>query len=196
MEELEMQRQESLNKLTAIQEQHLNQEKIFQLLLNFDKIYDKLTNDEKRRLLHSLISEIEIYRKDEIKETKTYIKKVKYAFEVENVAQNLGDKGNSVETCVLLSKLKSTQHIEVNIDLDEMDLTKAESKATYAEIKEYVLEKHGLKVSQLYIAQVKRKHGIIERVNYNEGEGKAKVPQVPMEKEKAIEDALRYFQMI
>lgn len=101
-----------------------------------------------------------------------------------------------IETCVLLSKLKSTQHIEVNIDLDEMDLTKAESKATYAEIKAYVLEKHGLKVSQLYIAQVKRKHGIIERVNYNVGGGKAKVPQVPLEKEKAIEDALRYFQMI
>ena len=101
-----------------------------------------------------------------------------------------------VETCVLLSKLKSTQHIEVKIDLNEMDLTKAESKATYSEIKEYVLEKHGLKVSQLYIAQVKRKHGIIERVNYNVGEGKAKVPKVPLEKEKAIEDALRHFQMI
>lgn len=101
-----------------------------------------------------------------------------------------------METCVLLSKLKSTQHIEVKIDLDEVDLTKAESKATYAEIKEYVLEKYGLKVSQLYIAQVKRKHGIIERINYNVGEGKAKVPQVPMDKEKAIEDALRYFQMI
>lgn len=84
----------------------------------------------------------------------------------------------------------------MEIDLDEMDLTKAESKATYAEIKEYVLEKHRLKVSQLYIAQVKRKHGIIERVNYNVGEGKAKVSQVPMEKEKAIEEALRYFQMI
>ncbi|EOS77613.1 23S rRNA (uracil-5-)-methyltransferase RumA [Lachnospiraceae bacterium 10-1] len=102
----------------------------------------------------------------------------------------------NIETCVLLSKLKSTQHIDVKIDLDEMDLTKAESKATYAEIKQYVLEKHGLKVSQLYIAQVKRKHGIIERVNYNVGEGKAKVPQVPLEKEKAIEDALRHFQMI
>ncbi len=102
----------------------------------------------------------------------------------------------NVETCVLLSKLKSTQHIKVEIELDEMDLTKAESKATYAEIKEYVLEKYGLKVSQLYIAQVKRKHGIIERINYNVGEGKARVPQVPLEKEKAIEEALRYFQMI
>ncbi|GFI45304.1 23S rRNA (uracil-C(5))-methyltransferase RlmCD [Lachnospiraceae bacterium] len=101
-----------------------------------------------------------------------------------------------VETCVLLSKLKTTQHIEVKIDLDEMDLTKAESKATYAEIKQYVLDKFGLKVSQLYIAQVKRKHGIIERTNYNIGEGKARVPQVPLEKEKAIEDALKHFKMI
>lgn len=101
-----------------------------------------------------------------------------------------------METCVLLSKLKSTQHIKVEIDLDEMDLTKAESKATYAEIKQYVLDKFGLKVSQLYIAQVKRKHGIIERTNYNTGEGKAKVPQVPLEKEKAIEDALKHFKMI
>ena len=84
----------------------------------------------------------------------------------------------------------------MKIDLDEMDLTKAEKKATYAEIKEYVLEKHGLKVSQLYIAQVKRKHGIIERINYNVGEGKVKVPPVPIEKEKAIEDVLRYFQMV
>lgn len=77
-----------------------------------------------------------------------------------------------------------------------MDLTKAESKATYAEIKEYVLNKFGLKVSQLYIAQVKRKHGLIERINYNVGEGKNRVPQVTPEKESAIEDALRHFQMI
>lgn len=101
-----------------------------------------------------------------------------------------------METCVLLSKLKSTPHIEVDVELDEMDLSKAESKATYAEIKQYVLETTGLKVSQLFIAQVKRKHGLIERANYNIGEGKARVPQVTPEKEQAIEDALRHFQMI
>ena len=100
------------------------------------------------------------------------------------------------ETVVLLSKLKSATSIEVKIDLNEMDLTKSESKATYDKIKAYVLEQTGLKVSQLYIAQVKRKHGIIERENYNTGEGKAKTPQVPLENEKAIEDALRHFQMI
>lgn len=101
-----------------------------------------------------------------------------------------------VETVCLLSKLKSTHHIEVEIELDKMDLTKAESKATYAEIKEYVFDKYDLKVSQLYIAQVKRKHGIIERINYNIGKGKNRVPQVTPEKEAAIEDALRHFKMI
>lgn len=101
-----------------------------------------------------------------------------------------------VETCVLLSKIKSTQHIEVEINLDEMDLTKAESKATYEEIKEYVLKNYGMNVTNLYIAQVKRKYGIIERINYNLGEGKTRVPQVTPEKEQAIENALRHFQMI
>lgn len=109
---------------------------------------------------------------------------------------NMFPRSYHVETCVLLSKLKSTPHIEVEINLDELELTKAESKATYAEIKQYVLENTGLKVSQLYIAQVKRKHGLIERVNYNLGDGKVRVPQVTPEKEQAIEDALRHFQMI
>lgn len=101
-----------------------------------------------------------------------------------------------VETVVLLSKLKSSKSLEVKIELNEMDLTKAESKATYEEIKEYVVKNNGFKVSQLYIAQVKRKHGLIERENYNVGSKNTKVPQVSVEKEKAIEDALRYFKMI
>lgn len=95
-----------------------------------------------------------------------------------------------------MSKLKSTQSIEVEIDLDEMDLTQAESKATYAEIRQHVLDNAGFKVSQLYVAQVKRKHGLIQRSNYNVGDGKSKVPQVPEDKERAIEDALRHFMMI
>ena len=102
----------------------------------------------------------------------------------------------NVETVVLLSKLKSTKTIEVDLELSELDLTKAESKATYAEIKQYVLEKFDLKVSQLYIAQVKREFGLIERINYNVGEGKNHVPQVTPEKRDAIIDALKYYQMI
>ena len=102
-----------------------------------------------------------------------------------------------VETVVLLSKLKGNHHIEIELKMDELDLTSAESKATYDEIKTYVLEKYGLKVSQLYIAQVKRKCGIIERKNYNVSKKEnAKVPQCPPEKEAAIMDALKHFQMI
>ncbi|MCI8798986.1 MAG: 23S rRNA (uracil(1939)-C(5))-methyltransferase RlmD, partial [Lachnospiraceae bacterium] len=72
-----------------------------------------------------------------------------------------------VESIVLLSKLHTKQNIEVELEMSELDLTAAESKAIYEEIKDYVLEHTGLKVSSLYIAQVKEKCGIIERVNYN-----------------------------
>lgn len=102
-----------------------------------------------------------------------------------------------VETVCLLSKLNAKQHIEVDIHMDELDLTDAEKKATYSEIKEYVLEHTGLKVSNLYIAQVKQKCGIIERENYNKPKSDdAKQPQCPPDKEKAIKEALKHFGMI
>lgn len=103
----------------------------------------------------------------------------------------------SVETVCLLSKLNAKQHIEVDIHMDELDLTDAEKKATYSEIKEYVLEHTGLKVSSLYIAQVKQKCGIIERENYNKPKSDdTKQPQCPPDKEKAIKEALKHFGMI
>lgn len=81
--------------------------------------------------------------------------------------------------------------------MDELDLTDAEKKATYQEIKDYVLEHSGLKVSSLYIAQVKQKCGIIERENYNKPKSEdAKQPQCPPDKEKAIKEALTHFGMI
>ena len=103
-----------------------------------------------------------------------------------------------VETVCLLSKLhEAKHHVNVTVDMDEMDLTAAESKATYEKIKEYVLKKHGLQVTNLYIAQVKRKYGIIERENYNKSKSEdTKQPQCPEDKEKAIMDALEYFGMI
>ena len=103
----------------------------------------------------------------------------------------------NVETVVLLSKLNTKQHIEVELNLDELDLTAAESKATYDEIKTYVLEKYGLKVSSLYISQVKRKCGLDVGQNYNLSKKEdAKVPQCPPEKEAAIMEALKHFQML
>jgi len=102
-----------------------------------------------------------------------------------------------IETVCLLSKLHGDKHIEVEVTMDEMDLTSAESKATYEEIKAYVLEKFGLHVSHLYIAQVKRKCGIIERANYNLPKSEnSRQPQCPPEKEAAIRVALEHFQMI
>ena len=89
------------------------------------------------------------------------------------------------------------RHIEVELDIDKLDLTAAEKKATYDEIKAYILEHSGLKVSSLYIAQVKQKCGIIERENYNKPKSEdAKQPQFPPEKETAIMEALRYIGMI
>lgn len=102
-----------------------------------------------------------------------------------------------VETVCLLSKLKSTNHIEVELNMDELDLTDAEKKATYEEIKTYILENTGLKVSNLYIAQIKQKYGIIERENYNKPKSEdSKQPKCPLEKETAIVEALKHFGMI
>lgn len=81
--------------------------------------------------------------------------------------------------------------------MDDMDLTTAESKATYKQIQNYVLEKFGFKVSTLYIAQVKRKWGLDVREHYNMSKNeKQKIPKCPIEKEEAILDALKHFKMI
>ena len=81
--------------------------------------------------------------------------------------------------------------------MDELDLAAVESKATYEEIKDYVLEHTGLKVSNLYIAQVKQKCGIIERANYTLPKSEnSRQPKCPLEKEKVIMKALKYFAMV
>lgn len=103
------------------------------------------------------------------------------------------------ETVCLLSKLhEAKHHVNVKLDMDEMDLTAAESKATYEEIKKYVAEHNdGMKVSNLYIAQVKRKCGIELAENFNLPKSEdARQPRCPKEKEEAIVEALKAFQMI
>ena len=98
-----------------------------------------------------------------------------------------------------MTKLREAKHhVNVRLDMEELDVTSAESKATYEEIKSYVVEHNdGMKVSNLYIPQVKAKYGIIERENYNKPKSDdARQPKCPKEKENAIVEALRYFQMI
>lgn len=101
-----------------------------------------------------------------------------------------------IESVVLLSQRRPDTHIDIKLDLSELDITAAETKATYQEIKDYVFEKFALKVSSLYISQVKTKCGIIERENYNKGKDGHRVPKCPKEKEDAIMDALKHFNMI
>ena len=96
-----------------------------------------------------------------------------------------------------MSKLDIHQKITVDLKMDELDVTAAETKATYEEIREYVQEHTGLNVSDLYIAQVKQKCGIKERGNYNKPKSEnSRQPQFPLEKEKAIREALKHFGMI
>ena len=93
-----------------------------------------------------------------------------------------------------MSQQKPSDRIAVDLDLDELDVTSAEMKATYAEIKDYVLNKYGLKVSNLYISQVKRKCGLEVGENYNLAKSEeSKQPKCPEEKEEAIMDALKHF---
>jgi 23S rRNA (uracil1939-C5)-methyltransferase len=101
---------------------------------------------------------------------------------------------NDVETVVVLRDKKVDGHISIDLDVEKLEIQ--DKKATYDEIKAYVSEKYGYKISSLYIAQVKERAGIQKRENYNIGEGKGVVPHCPPEKEEAIKDALRHFGMI
>ena len=101
-----------------------------------------------------------------------------------------------VETVCLLVLRNPVTHINIDVDVEEMVQDKR-GLATYGQIKDYVLEQNGLKVSSLYIAQVKQKHGIIERDNYNKPKSEdVRQPQCPPDKERAITEALKHFGMI
>lgn len=102
-----------------------------------------------------------------------------------------------VESVVLLSQLKSTDHVKVEIDLTDDDLTPSEAKGTYDDIEKYIYERYQVKVSSLYISQVKRKLGLPVGECYNKPKNEdARVPNCPEEKEKAIKEALLHFGMI
>ena len=109
------------------------------------------------------------------------------------------EKLSTLETVVLLPQLKQKpdDYINVTIELDDKDITSAETKATYDEIKKYVAEHNaGMKASNLYISQVKRKCGIEVGKNYNLPKNEdSRQPQCPEDKESAIVEALKHFKM-
>ena len=169
---------------------------IYKALVFFDKLYAQMNEAEKREFLSQLVDNVQIY--EERKENGQWLKSIEFKLPIIEKEFTLSlDNDTHVETVVLLSKQKPDDTIEIDLDLDELDATSAELKATYQEIKDYVLKEFGLKVSNLYISQVKRKCGIEVGENYNLPKSEnARVPQCPKEKEDAIKAALKYFAMI
>ena len=219
---------DSEKKKEAAQQDVLTKENVFKMLLVFDKIFDKMNDVDKRKLIESMIAEVHLHLKETWEEGKNPIKEIKYAFPVsKEVMDALRENVASVETVVLLSQLKQKldDYINVAIELDNVDITSAETKATYDEIKKYVAEHNaGMKVSNLYISQVKRKCGIevgknlrvaTRRMDCLQGNSTtaatdlelvpspnlpknedSRQPQCPEDKESVIVEALKHFKMI
>lgn len=186
-------------KIKAAYGRQISEKQLYQILQKFDILYAEMSDIEKKEFMQLFIDAIELY--PEKMDDGRIIRQIDLAFPVyyegfEGEAIRLLNE-NTVETVVLLSQQKPDDTIEIDLDLDELDATSAELKATYQEIKDYVLKEFGLKVSSLYISQVKRKCGIEVGENYNLPKSEnARVPQCPKEKEDAIKAALKYYAMI
>ena len=201
IEEIEVQIGELQSQIRSIQQEKISGDNIYRLLLAFDEVYHSATEAEQKEFMKAFIERIEMF--PEKRKDGSWIKKIVFNFPVpvdgEEVKELPLETETTVETVCLLSKLhEAKHHVNVRLDMDELDLTSAESKATYEEIKAYVAEHNdGMKVSNLYIAQVKAKYGIIERENYNKPKSDdSRQPKCPKEKEEAIVEALKAFKMI
>ena len=172
---------------------------IYKALIFFDKLYDKMNEAERREFLSQLVDNVQIY--EERKENGQWLKSIEFKLPIIEKEFTLSlDNDTQNETVVLLPQLKQKpdDYIDVTIELDNVDITSAETKATYDEIKKYVAEHNaGMKVSNLYISQVKRKCGIEVGKNYNLSKNEdSRQPQCPEDKESAIVEALKHFKMI
>ena len=171
---------------------------IYKALIFFDKLYDKMNEAERREFLSQLVDNVQIY--EERKENGQWLKSIEFKLPIIEKEFTLSlDNDTQNETVVLLPQLKQKpdDYIDVTIELDNVDITSAETKATYDERKKYVAEHNaGMKVSNLYISQVKRKCGIEVGKNYNLPKDEdSRQPQCPEDKESAIVEALKHFKM-
>ena len=198
IEEIEVQIGELQSQIRSIQQEKISGDNIYRLLLAFDEVYHSATEAEQKEFMKAFIERIEMF--PEKRKDGSWIKKIVFNFPVpvdgEEVKELPLETETTVETVVLLSHKKADSYIHIDVDVEEMVQDKR-GLATYGQIKDYVLEHSGLKVSSLYIAQVKQKCGIIERENYNKPKSDdARQPQCPPEKERAITEALKHFGMI
>lgn len=198
--DIDDQLQDVNEKIRMAYENQITSKQVYQILTCFDKIYFEMTDLEKKEFFRNFIDEIELY--SERQSDGRIVKQINFNFPVyyngnEGNAIRLPDE-NTVETVVLLSKGEvDSRKIRVEFSLEDMDMSEFQDGATYPQIKEYVLEHTGLKVSNLYISQIKRKCGIEVGKNYNLPKSEdSRQPQCPPEKEKAIREAFKYFGMI
>ena len=209
--------EEVKNRLLNIRQQKISEENVYQFLLYFDKLYDKFTDLEKKEFLNSFVEQVDIYEQEQ--PDGRFLKHIKFRFPVyfgDRETQELcWDNESTVETVVLLSKgakgpvdlcsawteverrMADSRKVKVDFSLEDMDLSEFKGKATYEQIKTYVLEQTGLKVSSLYIAQIKKKCGLDVGENFNLPKSEnARQPQCTPEKEDAIMQAFRHFGII
>ena len=201
IDEIEVQIDDVQSQIRSIRQEKISGNNIYRLLLAFDQVYEAASEVERKEFMRAFIERIELF--PEKQPDGNWIRKIIFNFPVPvngtEVTELPLENETMVETVCLLSKLhEAKHHVNVRLDMDELDLTSAESKATYEEIKAYVAEHNdGMKVSNLYIAQVKAKYGIIERENYNKPKSDdSRQPKCPKEKEEAIVEALKAFKMI
>ena len=187
-------------RLYNIRQDKISEDNVYQFLLFFDKLYDKFTDLEKKTFLKSFLSDVFIYEEEQ--KDGRILRGLRFKFPIYMNGRNvLGvdwDNESTDETVVLLSKeMVDSRKVKVDFSLENMDLSEFKGKATYEQIKAYVLEQTGLKVSSLYIAQIKKKCGLDVGENFNLSKSEnARQPQCTPEKEEAIMQAFKHFGMI
>ena len=183
-----------------IRQDKISEDNVYQFLLFFDKLYDKFTDLEKKTFLKSFLSDVFIYEEEQ--KDGRILKGLQFKFPIYMNGRNvLGvewDNESTDETVVLLSKgMVDSRKVKVDFSLEDMDLSEFKGKATYEQIKAYVLEQTGLKVSSLYIVQIKKKCGLDIGENFNLAKSEnVRQPQCTPEKEDAIMQAFRHFGII
>jgi site-specific DNA recombinase len=153
--EIEEEKESIWDQIHTIRQEQLTEENIYRLLITFDKVYFSCNEAEQKELMRTIIDYVEIYT--EKPKNGCWIKKIVFTFPIPTdegeVREIALESSGMLETVCLLSKLSEAKHhVSVQIDVDELDLTAAESKATYKEIQAWVQEKYGFHVTNLNIA--------------------------------------------
>ena len=197
IEEAENNLMDARAKKQAIEADKITGDNIYKVLICFEKLYNVMNPIERKKLMEHLISEIQIY--PERQPNGQWLKSIKFRLPiVENDIDLRLDNESHTEYVIALSKGEiDSKKVRVEFSLEGMDTSGLQKGATYPEIKARVLEQTGLKVSSLYISQVKQKCGLEVRENHHKAKSEnTKQLQCPPEKEAAIRDALKYFKMI